>query len=47
MTSYKELSRYRRKFLAMTGYTVAEFEALLPLFQAQFEAYVKSGMIHN
>ena len=28
MTSYKKISGYPRKFLAMTGYTVAEFEAL-------------------
>lgn len=40
MIRYTELSKYSRKFLAMTGYTVEEFKALLPHFQAQFEAYV-------
>lgn len=40
MIRYTELSKYPRKFLAMTGYTVDEFEALLPHFQAQFDAYV-------
>ena len=47
MTSYKELSQYRRKFLAMTGYTVEEFEALLPSFRVQFEAYVKSHKLNG
>jgi hypothetical protein len=47
MTSYQELSKYRRKFLAMTGYSVEEFEALLPSFQAQFEAYVKSHKLNG
>ena len=47
MTSYKELSRYSRKFLAMTGYSVAEFEALVTPFQAQFEAYVKSYKLNG
>ena len=40
MISYQDLSKHHRKFLAMTGYTVAEFEALLPHFQAEFEKYV-------
>jgi len=40
MISYEILSKYKRKFLAMTGYTVAEFEALLPQFQIEFEKYV-------
>ena len=40
MISYEILSKYKPKFLAMTGYTVEEFEALLPTFQAEFEAYV-------
>jgi hypothetical protein len=47
MTSYKELSQYPRKFLAMTGYTVTEFEALLPTFQTQFEAYVKTHKLNG
>jgi len=42
MTSYRELSKYPRKFLAMTGYTVKEFLALLPVFQLRFEEYVKT-----
>lgn len=40
MLRYQELSKYPRKFLAMTGYTVAEFEALLPYFQVEFEKHV-------
>jgi hypothetical protein len=40
MTSYSELSKHLDKFLAMTGYTVEEFQALLPHFQAEFEEYV-------
>ena len=40
MLRYQELSKYPRKFLAMTGYTVEEFEALLPHFQAEFEKHV-------
>jgi len=47
MTSYKELCKYGRKFLAMTGYTVEEFEALVPPFQAQFEAYVKNYQLNG
>lgn len=40
MISYKKLSSTPRKFLAMTGYTVEEFEALLPYFRVEFENYV-------
>jgi len=40
MLSYNEVSKSARKFLAMTGYTVQEFQALLPHFRAQFEQYV-------
>jgi hypothetical protein len=40
MLKYQELSSYPRKFLAMTGYTVKEFEALLPHFRAEFEKHV-------
>lgn len=40
MISYKKLSQNPRKFLAMTGYTVAECEALLPYFRVEFENYV-------
>jgi len=40
MLSYKELSLYPARFLAMTGYTVEEFQALLPYFQTRFATYV-------
>lgn len=40
MVRYQKLSKHRRKFLAMTGYTVKEFEALLPHFRVEFEKYV-------
>ena len=42
MLSYKELSPYPARFLAMTGYTGEEFQALLPYFQARFETYIKT-----
>ena len=42
MTSYNVLSKSPRKFLAMTGYTVEEFQALLPQFRSQFEKYVET-----
>lgn len=38
--SYQKLSKHPRKFLALTGYTIEEFRALLPHFQTQFEHYV-------
>lgn len=40
MIRYQTLSKYSRKFLAMTGYTVEEFEGLLPHFQVEFEKHV-------
>jgi len=40
MASYNELSKNPCKFLALTGYRVEEFQALLPHFQIQFEKYV-------
>ena len=40
MTSYSELVRNPSKFLALTGYTIEEFQALLPHFRSQFEEYV-------
>jgi len=40
MISYPELSKDACKFLSMTGYTVEEFQALLPHFQLEFERYV-------
>jgi hypothetical protein len=42
MASYHELSRHPRKFLALTGYTVEEFQALLPHFQVRLEAHFKT-----
>jgi hypothetical protein len=42
MISYNELSQNPRKFLAMTGYTVEEFQALLPHFEVQFAEYVET-----
>ena len=42
MISYNELSQNRRKFLAMTGYTVEEFQALSPHFEVQFEKSVET-----
>lgn len=41
MTSYVQLSKHRRQFLSMTGYTVEEFQALLPHFSAQFQQHVQ------
>ncbi|MBM3129772.1 MAG: transposase [Chloroflexi bacterium] len=40
MIRYHELSQHPSKFLAMTGSTVEEFQALLPHFQRRFEEYV-------
>ena len=40
MIRYQKLSKHRRKFLAMTGYTVEEFEGLLPHFRVEFEKHV-------
>ena len=40
MLRYQELCQYSRKFLALTGYTVQEFEALLPHFSVEFEKHV-------
>ncbi len=45
MVSYSKLSESPTRFLAMTGYTVIEFQALLPEFQAQFEDYVKTATL--
>ncbi len=42
MIGYKGLSKYPRKFLAMTGYTVEEFQALLPHFRIRFEKRVET-----
>ena len=40
MINNKTLSQTPRKFLAMTGYKVKEFEALVPYFRAEFEHHV-------
>ena len=42
MLNYKELSRNTVKFLSLTGYTIREFQALLPHFRSQFEATMKA-----
>jgi hypothetical protein len=42
MTSYNELSKNPDKFLALTGYTLEEFRALLPHFRTQFERYIQT-----
>jgi len=42
MITYRELSQEPQRFLALTGYTVEEFEALLPYFEGAFEAYVQT-----
>jgi len=47
MLSYSELSRNPVKFLALTGYTVEEFLALLPHFWSQFEAYMKAKTLDD
>lgn len=40
MTRYKDVVQNKQRFLALTGYTNEEFEALLPYFMACFKAYV-------
>jgi len=47
MLSYNELSRNPVKFLALTGYTVEEFLALLPHFRAQFETTMKAKTLDD
>jgi hypothetical protein len=46
MTSYSELSQNPSKFLALTGYTLEEFQALLPHFRSQFEDYVAAKTLN-
>jgi hypothetical protein len=41
MTDYSSLRVEPKQFLALTGYTVAEFDALLPTFIACFEAQMR------
>ena len=40
MTRYEEVAQDARKFLSLTGYTVVEFQTLLPYFSQCFMAYV-------
>lgn len=47
MVSYKALSANSRKFLAMTGYTTEEFQALLPHFQVEFENFVETQTLER
>ncbi|MDY7077781.1 MAG: transposase family protein [Chloroflexota bacterium] len=42
MATYIDLSKYPRKFLAMTGHTVEGFVTLLPYFRLRFEKYVEA-----
>jgi hypothetical protein len=42
VVKYSELARKPRRFVALTGYTVEEFETLLPYFRAEFESYVQT-----
>jgi len=41
MTNYTQLSRKPKQFHALTGYTLKEFNALLPAFAISFLAYVQ------
>jgi hypothetical protein len=40
MLHYVDLIRKPKRFLALTGYTIDEFRALLSFFIVQFQAYV-------
>lgn len=42
MITYSEVSQDPQCFLALTGYTLEEFEALLPYFGSAFDAYVQN-----
>jgi hypothetical protein len=42
MTNYTQLSRKPKQFHALTGYTLAEFDALMPAFVISFLAYVQA-----
>jgi hypothetical protein len=41
MTDYSSLSAEPKQFQALTGYTVEEFDALLPAFAERFEAQMQ------
>jgi hypothetical protein len=45
--SYSELSKQPRRFLALTGHTVEEFQEMLPCFRAEFERYVQTHTLDN
>lgn len=45
MITYTELSQNPTRFLALTGYTVEEFQALLPHFQARFEQHMQTHTV--
>jgi hypothetical protein len=45
MTDYSSLAAEPKQFHALTGYTVAEFDALLPAFTERFEAQMQSATL--
>jgi hypothetical protein len=45
VTDYSSLSTEPKQFQALTGYTVKEFDALLPAFTDQFEAQMRSATL--
>jgi len=45
MTDYSSLSAEPKQFQALTGYTVEEFEALLPAFTEQFAAQMQAATL--
>lgn len=47
MIKYSELARKSSRFLALTGYTVEEFEILLSHFGAEFESYVQTHTLEG
>ena len=47
MISYSELSQKPRRFLALTGYTVEEFQALLQDFETGFGSYVQTHTLNG
>ena len=42
MTDYSSLAAEPKQFHALTGYTVEEFDALLPAFTARFETQMRT-----
>jgi len=45
--SYSELSKQPRRFLALTGHTIEEFQDMLPYFRVEFERYVQMHTLDN